>query len=325
MVFEKFRFNPANLDEGFTQSEISTLSNCGMLWNLRYNLGLRQTGVFSWALVVGDAVHDAVEQLLATRGETFTLKPFRYPTDVILSPAQLDKEQYWIGIANVMVEAYREYWKGDFDYFYEPATDIEMELDTVYEGLRLRGKLDWKMRPGVHEGFFIVDHKTCKRLDKSMAEEWDFRFQFMFYPWAAERMGHKIHGFMPNAIKKPELKVKIGESLEAHFARVRVDMLTEPEKYFYRERQVITKEAMSHFENVVLKPKIARLQLLANPDPSLQNAQIAIAHDMNTDHCQRYGAPCDYISLCRHGWEKFGWMYSQRQSKHEELAGAAEE
>lgn len=323
MFLDKYIFNPANLTEGFTQSEISTLSNCGMLWYYRYNLGLKAKGSFSWALVVGDAVHDAIEQLLASRGEFFTLKEFRYPEGVLLTPTEREKEYYWKCVTQAMMEAYQLYWKkaGDFEYDYNTLEDIEMEIDTEFQGFRLRGKLDWKMKPGAHESTFIVDHKTCSRLDKSMAEEWDFRFQFMFYPWAARRMGFEINGFMPNAIKKPELRQKMGESVEGFAARVKADMIIDPEKYFYRERQVLTKDSMEHFERRVLRPKIARLQLLANPDPALQQVQQAIAWDMNTDYCQKYGRPCEFIRLCRHGWDKFGFEFEQRPAKHEELSG----
>lgn len=154
-----------------------------------------------------------------------------------------------------------------------------------------------------------------------MAEEWDFRFQFMFYPWAARRMGVEVNGFMPTAIKKPELRQKMGESVESFAARVRTDMIVDPEKYFYREKQIITKDAMEHFEKFVLAPKVARLQLLSNPDPSFQPFQQAIAWDMNTDYCQKYGRPCEFIRLCRHGWDKYGFEYEARPNKHEELSG----
>lgn len=321
-MLNKFVFNPANLSEGFTQSEMTTLDNCGMLWNWRYNLGLRLKNTFSWALVVGSACHDCIEQMLAKHSAEFTLAPFQYPEGTLLTPAEKEKEYYWQCVVQAMMEAWAVYHKDDFNREYT-MKDIEMELDIVWMGLRLRGKLDWKMQ--YDDGSkYIVDWKTCSRLDKSMAEEWDFRFQFMFYPWAAKQMGMDINGFMPSAIKKPELRQKIGESVETFAARVRFDMISDPEKYFYRELLPLTDGAMKHFETQVLAPKVARLQLLANPDPSLSDLQRAIAHNMNTDYCQRYGRPCDFIRLCRHGWDTYGFEYEQRQNKHDELTGDAE-
>ena len=313
----RFIFNSNNLDEGFTQSEISTLSNCGMKWNLGYNIGLRLKGGFSWALAVGSSVHDCIEQMLVSRSPNFVLQPFQYPPGTLLTPAEQDKEYYWRCVVQAMMEAFAIYYKDDWNREYD-VKDIEMELDIKWQGLRLRGKIDWKMMYA-DLSKYIVDWKTCSRLDKGMTEEWDFRFQFMFYPWAAKQMGMDINGFMPCAIKKPELRVKIGESVETFAARVRFDMITDPDKYFYRELLPLTDGAMKHFEDVVLAPKVARLQILADPNPSLQNIQRAIALDMNTDHCQRYGAPCEFIRLCRHGWDDYGFEYETKHQKHTEL------
>jgi len=324
-MLDKFVYNPANRELGFTQSEISTLSNCGMKWNLLYNHCLKKTGTFSWALVVGDAFHDAMEQLYRNRGQGFVLKEFKFPIDVILTNNQKAEEHYWRQVLQAMIEAYVIYYKDDFSRWIYTDSDVEEEICIEYMGFKLRGKIDLRFEPAPNRGLHILDHKTTSKIDAEVTAGWDFRFQFMFYLWLDWKSGRNPRGFYTNAVKKPQLRRKNNgtEPVEEFAQRVRTDMIQEPEKYFYRDVLPISSGALKHFEDVVLAPKIARLQILEDSDSkyfhSAPEAQKAIALDMNTDECQRYGAPCQFIDLCRHGWDQHGFEFTQRPAKHEEL------
>lgn len=330
-MLDTFTFNPANMELGFTQSELSTMSNCGMKWNLLYNHCLKRQGEFSWPLVVGDAFHDGMEQMYATRGQMCTLKDFRYPIDVILTPTQRSEEEYWRQITTILLTTYQQYYHQDFTEFEYDVEDIERTIDLDYQGFKLRGKIDLIFRPAAKQSVYIMDHKTTSRIDPNTAAGWDFRFQFMFYLWCAWKSGmvprDQLGGFYINAVKKPQLKRKANgsESLEAFVERCRLDIVTDPDKYFYRERLPLTDGALEHFETIVLAPKLARLQLITKGLQQegsvsiLKSAQKAIALDMNTDHCQFYGKPCEFLDLCRHGWDAHGFQYTQRETKHEEL------
>jgi hypothetical protein len=75
---------------------------------------------------------------------------------------------------------------------------------------------------------------------------------------------------------------------------------------------------MSHFEQTVLGPKLFNIKHLTNPDVSVIVKE-NLVKDPNTDYCQRYGVPCEFLPLCQHGLAVEGFQYEQRRAKHEEL------
>jgi hypothetical protein len=214
-----------------------------------------------------------------------------------------------------MVDAYAIYYKAD------PITwdivHVERELDVMYRGFRLRGKIDLKVKQ--KNGLWIVDHKTMSRLNRDVVAGWDFRFQFMFYIWLMSMIDKdKIEGYIVNGVKKPELRVKQNETIQGFAARVREDMIANPDKYFYREEYPITKGALEHFRLEVVDPYLDKLQfIIDNPTNPLANS---LMREKNTSECQKWGgAPCPYIDACRHGLEKMRFLYTTKPQKHEEL------
>ena len=298
--------------EGFTQSELSLFSICPQKWNWRYNQLLKKRGAFSFALLVGSAFHSAMEQFY--RGEQPTVVTLQFPDGVIPSQRDIETIEYWNVVLPHMVAAYAIYYKDDLLKF--NVQSLERELEIEYRGFRIRGKIVLTLQNS--DGSWIKDHKTTSKLNRDVVAGWDFRFQFMFYLWLCWKIGEHHKGYYINAVKKPELRIKKNESLQEFGFRVQQDMLFEPEKYFYREAFPITKDALQHFESSVVDHKLTKLTIAKNwPNPS-QHPNVII-EDKNTDECQRYGAPCEFIDLCRHGYEKMGGLYEKREHKHEEL------
>jgi hypothetical protein len=305
-------------EHGWTQSEITTLDNCGMLWFWRYGMMLDRVGLASWASIYGTACHSTWEEMYATKGKRWSPAPLIIPL-ASLSLEQQSKRKYYEGILPVQMEAYANYWKDDFQFF--TVQKMELVLDhTLPNGIRLTGKVDLIFTL-TDDGLWILDHKTCARLDLKTVMGWDFRFQFMFYVWLAWRsLGTNFKGYYVNAMKKPEIKQKVKqhESWEQFLARLGAEMCMEPEKYFYRERLLMNQGSLEYFEEHVLGPKLHRIALLTNPDVS-DSIKNSIVKNMNTDYCQRYGGPCSYLPLCNHGFDLEGFQYQQRAVKHTEL------
>lgn len=302
------------LDDGFTQSEFSDMS-CMQRWNNRYNKRLQKQGAFSFALTVGSLWHEAQEQFYATKGKRVYVAPLQFPEGVIPSIQDHLTKDYWNAVLPRMMEAYSIYYKDDFEKLTINA--IETELDVMYKGFRLRGKIDLDFND--IEGRWTMDHKTTGRLNKNIVAGWDFRFQFMFYTWLYWKMLNevlKIKGFYVNATKKPELRVKKNESLPEFAQRVFQDMIEEPEKYFYREKMLLTREALQRFENETVNPKLAIIQYIVD-EPDSPVAQ-ALMINKNTEECQKWGPPCQFIELCQHG-DKMSFLYDQKERKHLEL------
>lgn len=301
-------------EHGWTQSEITTMDNCGMLWFWRYGMMLDKVGQLSWASIYGTACHSTWEQMYATKGERWSPAPLKIPIPS-LSLDQQKLRNYWEGILPVQMGAYAEYWKDDFTFF--KVQKFELVIDFIHDGVRFTGKVDLLFTI-TDDGLWLLDHKTTGRLDLKTVMGWDFRFQFMFYVWIAYKsLGMEFKGYYINAMKKPTIRVKQKESFDEFKLRLANEMTMEPEKYYYRERLLMNQGSLDYFEQRVLGPKIERIKLLTNPTIS-DNIKSSIVNNMNTDHCQRYGA-CSFLPLCNHGYELESFQYQQRETKHTEL------
>lgn len=313
--------------EGCTQSEMTTMDNCGQLWFWRYGMLLRKKGGFSWALAFGSAVHTAWEEMYSTKGKRWSVPDLRLflPKGISLSIDQQKQLEYWQGVAQIQAECYHHYYRDDFDVFEVEQSEIIVDIIFRWMGvdIRLKGMIDLKFAMLQSEGMWMMDHKTTSRLDLKTVQGWDFRFQFMFYLWLMTKheeqqgTGQKFRGYYINALKKPTITVRKNDTLDMFFERLRNEMLMEPEKYYYREKLLLSKQSLEHFEQHVLGPKLHRIALLTNDDVP-DSIKSSIVNNMNTDHCQRYGV-CEFLPLCAHGWDLEGFQYDKRGTKHEEL------
>lgn len=302
--------------DGWTQSEITTMDDCSMIWFWRYGMLLRRKGWFSWASVYGTAFHSTMEEMYATKGKRWSPAALVIPQGIVLTKQQLVEKEYWERVLKVQTERYADRWKDDFELF--NIQKLERDVDITFEGIRLRGKIDLTFIT-LDGRLWLLDHKTTSRLDLKTVAGWDFRFQFMFYLWLAmqEMPDEKFAGYYINAIKKPTIRQKQNESIDGYFARLEQSMAAEPDEYFYRDRLLLTKTSISHFEEFVLRPKLNRIKLLTSSETPAIFKETMVANP-NTNRCQLYGV-CEFLPLCQHGFSRESFQYEQRAAKHEEL------
>jgi hypothetical protein len=309
--------HPRTIREGFTQSELTEFGKCHQKWNWRYNHLLEKAGTFNLPFMVGSAFHDVMEQFYNTKGERFTVATLQFEEGVIPSLQDQVDLDYWNHVLPAMVRAYAVYYKGDHAKW--KIHSFEEEIEIVYRGFRLRGKIDLTLEDDT--GIYTLDHKTSSRLNKDVVAGWDFRFQFLFYLWLKSKtvLPFPLKGYYINAVKKPELRVKKTESIPEFAQRVFEDMVVEPDKYFYRDRLPIDQATLDHFERTVVNHRLRLFEAVLDPSTPLDLAQ-AIVQDKNTDECQHYnGPPCPYLELCRHGYQKMSFLYTRKENKHMEL------
>lgn len=316
-----FEINPTLLTEGFTQSEMQSWDNCPEMWYLRYNLMLEKKGQLNWGAVYGSWIHSSLEEWYRTKGKRWTWDP-TFKKDPTMKQDALAEYDFWAQFGKRQMEIYTSHYKHDPEII--KPYDVETKVDIRYEGFRLKGMIDLPCRHKLLKENLVMDHKTTNRLDKSVMMGWDFRFQFLFYIFLAKRHpefeGIKWGGFMPNGIKKSQLRRGVNESLPAFINRIQLDMQARPEAYFYRDPMLLKKGDMAHFEEHILKPKLARLRILLDPKTP-KHVRIAILRNKNTDYCVKYGAkyPCQFLPLCQKGMLNKG-LYRRRSVKHTELA-----
>lgn len=321
----------ATSQEGWTQSEITTMDNCGQLWFWKYGMMLRKKGHFSWATTFGSAAHQAFEEMYSTQGKRWSVPDITtfIPKGHVMADYHQKDIPYWQGVLRVQLEAYADYYRDDFSAFNVEKAEIIVDIEFEWQGhkIRLKGMIDLKFAILQTEGMWMMDHKTTNRMDLKTVQGWDFRFQFMFYLWLMTKYeeqqgtGTRFRGYYINALKKPTIRIKTKppETLEQYLVRLDNEMRMEPEKYYYREKLLLNKDSLHYFEQHILGPKLHRIYLLTSPEVS-DSIKLSIVNNMNTDQCQRYGV-CEFLPLCNHGWDLEGFQYEKRPAKHEELEG----
>jgi hypothetical protein len=318
-----------SFDQGLTQSEIMTRMNCARKWYFRYVKQIKKQGSFSWALLYGDAMHQMLEKYYRQRPE-IPVPEFRFEEDVILSPTQQEEYKYWRALAEMTFKRHNKVWEKWDEHMVVEMTEQEVEYE--YRGFRLRGKIDLVVRPYKSEGLFPLDHKTASDFNKGLFAGWSFRFQFLFYAWLLWKVhGVQIAGMYVNAIKKPAERrsVKSQESIPQFIKRVEHNMISDPNKYFRRERLPFDGNTLQRFEEFTLDPILAQFEMVHGAaimpwsefeDEDVMQTLIGLVLSMNTDHCHVYGKPCEFLELCENNFEDFSQEYITTDTKHPELS-----
>jgi hypothetical protein len=260
-------------------------------------------------------MHSSLESFYSRGDGSYDLATLQIPADVILSAEDEMKFKYYEALLAVQMERYSRYWANDFETFSIEANEQIITVD--FEGLRFSGKIDLNLRIGDMYG--PMDHKTSSLFTPEVFAGWNFRFQFLFYAWLLwKHTGEKPNTIWWNGIRKPQLRQKQGESFETFVTRIGLDMQIDAPKYLKRQILPLEDGMLEHFEKRILGPKIARLQLLTQPATSGIIVE-SLARNVNTSECVKFGKPCEFLPLCKSGWQLEGHAYTARETKHEEL------
>lgn len=326
----QFTLFPETYQDGFTQSEMTMMDNCPEKWYLRYNERLEPKGLKSWHLIYGDWMHDFWEEFYTTKGQRYPQEFHLHPDDqrLVITRDQQRQQEYWQGVAKILSQDYAGFYRSDHKFLQPLQNGIENVAEYEYRGILLTGKLDLEfydagLSKDKDKGYFVMDHKTSMRIDKLMLAGWEFRFQFMFYCWLSWKIRQlKVRGYYYNVQRKPGLKLGVDETIAAHLQRIRMDVAKNEQTYYFRERKLLTKDALLHFERTILDPKINRLRMMMDPKTP-DSVKSFLMRNKNTEHCTMYGKTCPYMSCCSHSLSLERHGFTRRKVKHEELVERA--
>lgn len=310
----------SSLAEGFTQSELETLGECGWKWYLKYGLKLSSHSL-DWALLVGSSVHSILEEIYGTKGKRWSKAKLRIPKGLVLKATDEAYIEYWEGIINVLMEEYAEYYKDDFKTIEITGVEQVASLQIEYNGMLLnpKGMLDLMgviLRGKINS---MWDHKTAATIDASLVIGWDFRFQFMFYVWLQHMLqpDNKIRQFIVNAIRKPSIRLKSSENITMFLNRLRLDVRQQPESYFYRSTLKLTQDKIKEWEQKTLKPKLDKIAMMMNPATPREIVEMIVLN-RETSNCVKYGnRRCEFFEICEKGATSNEFF--TREHKHPEL------
>jgi len=310
------------IEDGFTQSEIDTLNECGYKWYLAY--ALRVKGVeFDHNFLFGSAWHEFQAAYWKTGGKVASLQKAVVERDPEM--VMTTEDEAWFEFIDdklkVLAEEYINFFRDkDFVLGAEVLSVEEIfELSVEFNGMEivLKGRQDLKRKQ--YKKPEIWDHKTSQNISEGQDRGWGFRFQFMFYLWVDRQLNpeHKTNTLIVNRMRKPSIRLKQGELVGQYLQRLHQDIASDPSKYFNRSSLTLVKGQMDHFEKHVLDPKLEKISLIANPKTS-DSAIRAIVFDMNTRACfSIYGKWCPFIEHCDKG--KAVAKFHRRENKHPEL------
>lgn len=308
------------LREGVTPSEIQTYHDCHEKWYRSYNQLLRLRRPKPWAFTYGSAFHAHQEEWFSSKGKR-AMWNLNKPIDPMAPQDWHEEGNKWDAVGEAQTEAYRIHYKRDFDRF--DILSIEQKIDLEYDGHKLRGMMDIFAYEKSSKEYLVWDFKTSGRLDSSVADTFRMRFQFRYYDFCGRLMypKKKIIGFMPDVIKKPQIKQCQNETLIGYAGRVKRDMITRPEAYFWREIVEVTPDSLALFEHTFLRPALDAFRNIRkaakNDDQSILRS---LARQKNSAACCKYGEKyiCEFYSLCHEGEHTID-RYQRKPTKHSEL------
>ena len=284
----------------WTNSRLKTYQACPMKERFRYRDCLVPIGRRD-ALNIGTAVHRGIETWSVD--EALNALEFDFPS----STEEAEAQEVMRGTVEAMLNGYFN--------CYAPFEDAEPELlfsmplrFPTKRGMRSsrRQKLSGKIDAVAHiDGQdWIVEYKTAGQIDKSYFDRLYVDSQITLYMLAARRLGFKPVGVIYRVLKKPALRRRQNETVDAFVERMKADYLARPEFYFYETRLYRSEDDLSDFER----------QMWYEVQQADRNAAQGRVY-RHSHACSNYGT-CPYLPLCT-GESGAEAMYEYREPNEE--------
>lgn len=211
------------------------------------------------------------------------------------------------GTANTLCNGYRDRYYKDHKQWKIVAIE-HVYAHKINKDLSFSGRIDLIVRDK-KKRIWIVEHKTSGHLDNDYIARLPMDSQIHSYIYLAEKcLKIPIHGVVYNVIRKPSIKQKQDETEPQYYARLKEDIESRPDFYFYRQEILPNKQAYSLFEK--------RLHTIADEIGRCDSINKAY---LNEAQCTMFGR-CEFFDICLHGPKKeILFAYDKRNVKHKEL------
>lgn len=298
-----------------TNSARSTFMNCRRKYQYSYVYGLA-TRRPSIPFLVGGLFHAALDRCYSNGfkldleaekliAEKECEKASQAPG---LTPEETDK--IWIQSATVfgLLSGYKKQWlaqdKEKWDIVEaEGAFDVELP-----DGWRYRGKTDLVIKDKKTKRVKLVEHKTTSRLDAGYVAKLPLDNQILGYLWAKKQQRVPITEVVYNVSRKPSIRLKQSESLDAFAKRLVEEYLLNTNTYYYRETLTFDPKDVDRFSMELFKFAA-----------EIDRCEDEKFYYQNTTQCTMYGA-CPFMALCTNGVnEETLGLYRIKERAHEEL------
>lgn len=288
------------MPEIWTNSRLKMYQSCPMKEKLRYRDGLVPI-TKSEALSLGSAVHKGIETWSVEEAVRYFIDECPIPK----TQEEADKQNITLGTIRSMLTGYF----ATFAPFEEhkPETEFSFVLTKPRSKRKviIAGKIDDIVQ--LEDGQWLVEYKTASSIDKGYIDRLYVDTQISLYMLAAQKLGYKPKGIIYRVLKKPQIRQKKDETVEAYLFRMAADYMARPDFYFYEERLYRTTKDLKQFENELwLETKQA--------DEAAKKGH----YFKHSTSCSVYGT-CPYMPLCT--GEAGAEMLFEYKAPNEELEG----
>lgn len=285
----------------WTNSRLKTYQACPMKEKFRYRDCLVPIGKKE-ALNLGAAVHRGIETW--SIDAAIEALEFDFPAN----QEAYDAQEIMRGTVRAMLNGYFAIHQP----FEEHDPEIGFEIGARFptrSGMRrsnrikLAGKIDDIAI--INGEQWVVEYKTASQIDKSYFDRLYVDSQITFYMMAALRCDFKPVGVLYRVLKKPQIRRKQNETVEAYIERMMQDYLARPEFYFYESKYYRTVADIAQFEKDVWHE-------IKQANQNARDGHV-FRHSYS---CSNYGT-CPYLPLCT--GEAGAEMMFEYREPHEEL------
>lgn len=298
-----------------TNSARSTFMNCRRKYQYSYVYGLA-TRRPSIPFLVGGLFHSALDRCYSN-GFKLDLDEEKCIAEKECEKASQapgltaeETDKIWTQSATVfgLLSGYKKQWlaqdKARWDVVEaEGAFDVELP-----NGWRYRGKTDLVVKDKKTKAVKLVEHKTTSRLDAGYVAKLPLDNQILGYIWAKNQEKLGIKEVVYNVARKPTIRLKQSETLEAFAKRLVEEYLLNTTTYFYRETLVFNPDDVERFRRELFKFSA-----------EIDRCEEEKFYYQNTTQCTAYGV-CPFMALCTNGVnEETLPMYRVKERAHEEL------
>lgn len=305
----KFRETWDLKKDGLTQSLLKTYMECPRKFLIKVNEYESETTQRQTAF--GSLGHDILEKSYALKSPPtdkqinhFIDQYYENNKDTIVHGSQEFEEMAAKALATL--SAYFEYYRDDFDKLHWHY--LEKTFNVSFNMLfNMRGKKDGKVT--TEKGtVYLWENKFFSQINEdNLLLQLPIDFQPLYYVLADKlEHGTQVAGMMYNIVRNTSKKPIKLETLLKYVARLRSEILKNPEYYFFRKPIHISQERISEFFKELFS-------IVENLKTNIEQESL---NRMNYSSCMKVYFPCEYIGACSknsmQGFHKVaGSLYSE--------------
>ncbi len=325
--------------DGVTQGVLGTFALCPNKAHLKMRVGIQPAySGGAGAMEFGDFFHrgldsmylllrnglskefmvDNLETLIHDVCELLYLENKQKLEDTIARPSAYTELEIMAGTARTLLQSYFRRWISDFYDF--DWIDLEKTFKVPYYmqetdnngvqrqfSIPVRGKYDGVFRDG-NGKLWLFETKTKSYIDdKSIVDKLNYDLQVMLYMWSMKHMyGETPAGVIYNVVKRPQLRLKMKETLPEFFERIGDDILGKQDDYFIRYTASILPEDLTRWEENDFRSLMQRMYKWSQGEDNYRNSAA----------CHMWNRPCEYMEVCAYNRTE---MMKKREQMYPEL------